>query len=1619
MKRWLTLAGSVVLAAALTAGAASGGPDSGGYIWKDNVESGGPAVSFVDITTVGTNLGLVSDDAGSPAITLPWSFNYYGAPRTTMYVCNNGHLNFAAASTAYSNANLPASGAPNFAIYPFWDDLSTAATTPGHGSVWTYHDVDNNRFIIEWFEIGKTTDTPNGFFKTFEVILYPGDLGITTDDYVVMQYGTMAGTLNSATVGIEGAGTAGTALAVTYNATGRPVQSNTAIKYWIQTGDELGPTFTHTPLTTSENAGPFTVNANISDATGVVSADLYYRANGGAWTSVAMTPGTPPAFSASIPAQPLGATVEYYLTAADPVPNTSTSSTWTFAVQDYTQPPQTFTASDDQTERVVLAWTAPAWVHTLALGAPSDEPRFEDFLPLSGSKDEAYQAWQAALAQWQGELQGSDRAFVNYKIYRDAVLLTTTTSLTYTDLTAVVGTTYTYGVTAAFTANESSMATDSGVAQPRPTTGGPDAFGYTWINSLDPSGTPINWVDISTTGTEITTFTDDNYTAALPLGINFPFYDAVQTQVYATSNGVLTFNALTTSYAFNVEIPTAAVPNNLIALYWDDLAYTAGTSHAYYLADPANDRFIFQLTNVRKYSAYSPIISVQAILYESGDILLQYLNVDETAAAMNDQTIGIENSTGAVGLRVRYNTLGGSLQDNMTVFIDRPAGDVVAPSIAHTPLGNTEDTVNPYTVTADITDSESNVASATLYYQVNGGGYLSVPMTAGMPPAWSGQIPAQAAGSDVQYYITATDTAVPANSGTSATWAFSVVDISLAPTGLTASDGLLDQVNLAWTAPAWAVAMFGEPAPEPRFEDFLPLHQSKDAAFAAFQTAHAAWLAQGAERSFLNYNIYRDGGLIGTSATTTYIDYAPTADVYTYHVTALFNGGESNASNTDTGFKTLRPTSGGPDVSGYSWINSVDDAGPDYEWIDISGTGTPIAGLTDDGFTGPYALGFTMPYYGVNQTDVFVASNGFLTFGTGNGSLSNTNLPDAATPNSVVAPFWDDMGAHYVGSTIHYLSDVANGRFIVQWHVPPYGAASPYTFLDYQVVLYANGDIKVNYSNLIETDVSEATLGIENSTGTVGLAANYNGAGSRLADGVTTFFVAPLGDWVGPAIAHTPLTNTEDATNPYTVNADITDADNQVASATLYYQVNGGGYQSVAMSAGTPPLYTAQIPAQAGGSDVMYYIVAVDNSVNSNTTTSPTWSFSVVDYTLAPTGLAASDGGYGDVLLTWTAPAWAVAFSSPEPRVEDFLPLFGSKSEAVAAFQTAHAAWLAQGAQRSFLTYNVYRDGGLIGTSAVTNYTDIPPVESQVYTYHVTAQFDAGESAASNTDTGFFVSRPTSGGPDAAGYTWMNSDDPSGNVTYSWTDISAIGDSLDIQGDDDVVAVTLPFAFPFYGTNYTTANVCTNGWLNFGASATAYSNTALPTAGLPDATVAVFWDDMYVPTAAPTGAVYQYNDVANNRVIFQWNNVHPLSSSADRFTFQAVLKVDGTIDIYYQVVAETQDADATVGIENADASVGLQVNFDDVGGRIGDLLALRIKPLIPCGIPYNANVTIASGNANLSWDAVDGAASYKVFAASYGYGPFSQIGTSATTSYTDLGAQAAGHKFYQIVAVCE
>ena len=51
-------------------------------------------------------------------------------------------------------------------------------------------------------------------------------------------------------------------------------------------------------------------------------------------------------------------------------------------------------------------------------------------------------------------------------------------------------------------------------------------------------------------------------------------------------------------------------------------------------------------------------------------------------------------------------------------------------------------------------------------------------------------------------------------------------------------------------------------------------------------------------QAFQNYKIYRDGIEIGTSTPTTYLDQLPTYGTYEYHITSMYDEGESNPSNT-------------------------------------------------------------------------------------------------------------------------------------------------------------------------------------------------------------------------------------------------------------------------------------------------------------------------------------------------------------------------------------------------------------------------------------------------------------------------------------------------------------------------------------------------------------------------------------------------------------------------------------------------------------------------------------------------------------------------------------------------
>ncbi len=182
--------------------------------------------------------------------------------------------------------------------------------------------------------------------------------------------------------------------------------------------------------------------------------------------------------------------------------------------------------------------------------------------------------------------------------------------------------------------------------------GGPDLFGYKWKDSNEPNGPAYVWTDIAAnpSAVQVTTWNgtlDDGYTNAIPVGFDFKFYGTNYSSIYLSTNGFLSFSALTSAYYSNYGIPDSDVPNNIIAPFWDDLdGRTQGTVH--YLQEA--DKLTIQYTNWQKYSGTGSL-TFQIVLKSNDRIMFYYNNLNAT---LTSATVGIENGAGTDGLQIAY-----------------------------------------------------------------------------------------------------------------------------------------------------------------------------------------------------------------------------------------------------------------------------------------------------------------------------------------------------------------------------------------------------------------------------------------------------------------------------------------------------------------------------------------------------------------------------------------------------------------------------------------------------------------------------------------------------------------------------------------------------------------------------------------------------------------------------------------------------------------------------------------------------------------------------------------------------------------------------------------------------
>ncbi len=350
-------------------------------------------------------------------------------------------------------------------------------------------------------------------------------------------------------------------------------------------------------------------------------------------------------------------------------------------------------------------------------------------------------------------------------------------------------------------------------------------------------------------------------------------------------------------------------------------------------------------------------------------------------------------------------------------------------------------------------------------------------------------------------------------------------------------------------------------------------------------------------------------------------------------------------------------------------------------------------------------------------------------------------------------------------------------------------------------------------------------------------------------------------------------------------------------------------------------------------------------------------------------------------------------------------------------------------ASQTFVVTNL-GTGELVINSAVLNSPDFVVMDGNTYPATLTSNasmsfavkfvpMSAGqknvnmvitESGSATHDVNLlgFANDYNYGGGDAStvfgGYYFSNNINQSTfHPMYNWIEMGQMLSLYDITGcsnngsinqggngttDDGYFGpVTLPFTFNFYGNDYTTVYIGTNGLLTFGSGTSNMLNRAIPTATIPNNFIAAFWSDMeFFPNSG--SRIYYGGNAYSFVITFDHLGVSG-GSLADWVTAQVILYSDGHVKIQYLAKSDELPLNAcSVGIENQQGTKGVQYAFNGAGGSIfrtnsDQNVAVLFSPqqnllVQPVSI---FNITTEENTINLHWteDTNPGIAGYYVY----------------------------------------
>ncbi len=160
---------------------------------------------------------------------------------------------------------------------------------------------------------------------------------------------------------------------------------------------------------------------------------------------------------------------------------------------------------------------------------------------------------------------------------------------------------------------------------------------------------------------------------------------------------------------------------------------------------------------------------------------------------------------------------------------------------------------------------------------------------------------------------------------------------------------------------------------------------------------------------------------------------------------------------------------------------------------------------------------------------------------------------------------------------------------------------------------------------------------------------------------------------------------------------------------------------------------------------------------------------------------------------------------------------------------------------------------------------------------------------------------------------------------YTETDLGSslfteVGTAMGWNSDDASWSHTLPFAFPFYGVEYGSVSVCSNGFIDFTSSSADYTNTDSELIGA--TRIAVLWDDL---KTNESGNDIFIDESVSGQVTIRWDAV--TYSGSNPCDFSVVLFEDGLIQFHYG--NGNTGLTPTIGISSGDGEHYLLASYNN------------------------------------------------------------------------------------------